>query len=70
MSLQERGDSRHVTDDEWSDFWPEVSRWAVLECDLSLVSANSSQRVFFEFGLIIAVMLALALAANLLIPGP
>jgi hypothetical protein len=70
MSLQNCVDSRHGSDDEGVDFWPDVVHRPITESNPNLVTANAPQRVFFEFGLIVAVMLALALAANFLIPGP
>ncbi|MGA7674858.1 MAG: hypothetical protein WCA78_07380 [Rhizomicrobium sp.] len=70
MSVQGHGDVKLRIGDEEARFWPDVSRRAILERDLHLRSANSPRQVLFEIGLIVAIVLALALAANLLIPGP
>ncbi len=48
-------------------FFPDV--WRRPERGQSVSPENSPQRVLFEFALVIATMLMLALAANVLIPG-
>ncbi len=69
MSVLENGESDRNIDEVGSSFWPDVSSRPVLERCQSSGSVNSPQQVLFEMGLVVAIMLLLALIANLLIPG-